>query len=306
MKRLKAWKLLMNAASIALLILMGTAAARPFTSDFQGIRIRDSHAYVLEIQRMNGNDWQTMELRAGDVVQIAFETEKGGTKAADLRAGRYRYLPRKRQESLLLYTEHSANRGLYNGGKGKTGQGKHPNYHKGEKPMKSLKTIQKTLRVFQILTKIIMILTFLWAALGMLSAMVWQRGGIVIRANREWLQALAKTSEPDGMTAFFLAQTIQALADGTLLAFAYYYLKLEQADGTPFTQHGARQIRSLGIRTIVLSVVARIVIAAIGVALGLPLDAVGNRGLVYAVAMGVLFVLASLVLRYGAELDGRQ
>ena len=77
MKRLKAWKLLMNAASIALLILMGVAAARPFTPVFQGIRIRDSHAYVLEIQRMNGNDRHTLELRAGDVVQVAFETEKG-------------------------------------------------------------------------------------------------------------------------------------------------------------------------------------------------------------------------------------
>ena len=44
---------------------------------FQGIRIRDSHAYVLEIQRMNGNDRHTLELRAGDVVRVAFETEKG-------------------------------------------------------------------------------------------------------------------------------------------------------------------------------------------------------------------------------------
>ena len=77
MKRLKPWKLLMNAASIALLILMGVAAARPFTPVFQGIRIRDSHAYVLEIQRMNGNDRHTLELRAGDVVRVAFETEKG-------------------------------------------------------------------------------------------------------------------------------------------------------------------------------------------------------------------------------------
>ncbi|MDD6041717.1 MAG: PPC domain-containing protein [Clostridia bacterium] len=77
MKRLKAWKLLMKAASIALLILMGVAAARPFTPVFQGIRIRDSHAYVLEIQRMNGNDRHTLELRAGDVVRVAFETEKG-------------------------------------------------------------------------------------------------------------------------------------------------------------------------------------------------------------------------------------
>ena len=77
MKRLKAWKLLMKAACIALLILMGVAAARPFTPVFQGIRIRDSHAYVLEIQRMNGNDRHTLELRAGDVVRVAFETEKG-------------------------------------------------------------------------------------------------------------------------------------------------------------------------------------------------------------------------------------
>lgn len=77
MKRLKPWKLLMNAASIALLVLMGVAAARPFTPVFQGIRIRDSHAYVLEIQRMNGNDRHTLELRAGDVVQVAFEMEKG-------------------------------------------------------------------------------------------------------------------------------------------------------------------------------------------------------------------------------------
>ncbi len=77
MKRLKPWKLLMNAASIALLILMGVAAARPFTPVFQGIRIRDSYAYVLEIQRMNGNDRHTLELRAGDVVRVAFETEKG-------------------------------------------------------------------------------------------------------------------------------------------------------------------------------------------------------------------------------------
>ena len=42
--------------------------------------------------------------------------------------------------------------------------------------MKSLQTIQKTIGVFQVLTKIAMILSFVWAGLallGMLFGVVW-------------------------------------------------------------------------------------------------------------------------------------
>ena len=62
--------------------------------------------------------------------------------------------------------------------------------------MKSLQTIQKTFRVFQILTKIAMILSFVWAgltALGMLCAAVWYHGGIVVGASRELLFTLTET-----------------------------------------------------------------------------------------------------------------
>ena len=48
--------------------------------------------------------------------------------------------------------------------------------------MKSLETVQKTFRVFQILTKIAMILSFVWAglsALGLLCGAVWYRSGAV-------------------------------------------------------------------------------------------------------------------------------
>lgn len=47
--------------------------------------------------------------------------------------------------------------------------------------MKSLQTIQKTFRIFQILTKIAMILSFVWAGLtilGLLCSMVWYSGGL--------------------------------------------------------------------------------------------------------------------------------
>ena len=46
--------------------------------------------------------------------------------------------------------------------------------------MKSLQTIQKTFRVFMILSRIGMILSFAWAGtslLGMVCGMVWYQGG---------------------------------------------------------------------------------------------------------------------------------
>ena len=56
--------------------------------------------------------------------------------------------------------------------------------------MKSLQTIQKTFHVFETLTKIAMILSFVWAglaALGVLCGIVWYHGGVVVGADRELL-----------------------------------------------------------------------------------------------------------------------
>ena len=44
---------------------------------FTGSRVKNPDAYLLDIQRMNGTDLHTLELREGDVLQIQFETEKG-------------------------------------------------------------------------------------------------------------------------------------------------------------------------------------------------------------------------------------
>ena len=119
--------------------------------------------------------------------------------------------------------------------------------------MKSLQTVQKTFRVFQILTQIAMILCFVWAglaALGMLCGAVWYHGGVVVGASQELLYRLTETGGLAEMTGVLLTETIFALTDGILLAFAYRYLKAEQADGTPFTLRGADQVLHLGIRNI--------------------------------------------------------
>ena len=43
---------------------------------FTSSRVKKPDAYLLDIERMNGTDLHTLELREGDVLQIQFETER--------------------------------------------------------------------------------------------------------------------------------------------------------------------------------------------------------------------------------------
>lgn len=171
--------------------------------------------------------------------------------------------------------------------------------------MKSLQTIQKIFHVFEILTKIAMILSFVWAglaALGLLCGTVWYHGGMV-DADRELLYSLTVTSGLTEMIGVLLTDTIWALTDGVLLIFALRYFRAEQADGTPFTKRGAEQIKRLGIRTIALPLVAAILTAVVRELFGLLQNAGADWGNLSGLTMGIVLILASLVFRYGAELE---
>ena len=173
--------------------------------------------------------------------------------------------------------------------------------------MKSLATIQKTFHVFQVLTKIGMILSFVWAGLtvvGLLCGIAWYFGGTVIGASQEALFSLTLAGSLNQMIGVLLSDMVFALTDGTLLLFAFRYFKAEQADGTPFTHSGADQIKRLGIRTIVLPLVAAILSAVFCELFGLS-RAMVDRGNLVGVFMGIVLILASLVFRYGAELEAK-
>ena len=105
------------------------------------------------------------------------------------------------------------------------------------------------------------------------------------------------------MTVVLLAETVMALTDGILLAFAYRYFKTEQAAGTPFTREGADQIKRLGIRTIVLPLVAVVVIEVLYTMFGLPRYAGRAWSNAASVGMGITLILVGLVFRYGADLE---
>lgn len=64
---------------LPLLVLAGAAVFLRCSNQecFTGSRIKNPDAYLLDIDRMNGTDLHTLELREADALQIHFETEKG-------------------------------------------------------------------------------------------------------------------------------------------------------------------------------------------------------------------------------------
>ena len=172
--------------------------------------------------------------------------------------------------------------------------------------MKSLQTIQKTFRVFQTLTKVFMVLSFVWAglsALGLLCGIVWYNGGSVVGADQGMLLALTETGGLTETIAVLLVDVILALTDGTLLAFALHYFRTEQADGTPFTENGAEQVEQLGVQTIILPLVAAILSASFYGVFDLTGVNTVDQGYLFSISLGILLILAAQVFRYGAELE---
>ena len=105
---------------------------------------------------------------------------------------------------------------------------------KGVTYMNSLHTLQKTFRVFQTISKVAMILSFVWAgltALGLLCGIAWYSGGSVAGASRETLQYLTTTDSLNRMMGVLLSDLVFALTDGTLFLLAFRYCKQEQKIG---------------------------------------------------------------------------
>ena len=172
--------------------------------------------------------------------------------------------------------------------------------------MKSLKTIQKTFHVFQILSKVAMILSFVGAGLAgaaLLGCVVFHFGGSIIGLDPEVLISMTETESLTKAIGVLLIDTILALTDGILLAFALRYFNSEQADGTPFTRSGAERIMRLGVLTIALPLVAAIPSAIVCEIMKLPADIVRNWDNRNGLATGIVLILASLIFRYGAELE---
>lgn len=174
--------------------------------------------------------------------------------------------------------------------------------------MKTLESIQKTYKVFDTLAKIAMILSFIWAGtilIGVLGGIVWYTGGNIEGVPVEYALKQTQTGGALQMIGVLLGDFVPALTEGLLFLFAHRYFKQELADGTPFTMAGAEQVKSLGIKTIVMPLVAIIISAVIYECFSVTRPGNWDNGT--AVVLGIALILFSLILRHGAELrDSRQ
>lgn len=172
--------------------------------------------------------------------------------------------------------------------------------------MKHLQTIQKTFHIFEILSRVAMILSLVWAGLclaGVLCAVVWYTGGTVPGDGQELVQALTSTSGLGQMLGVLLSDLVTALTEGILFLMAWRYFRAEQVQGTPFTDSGAEQLKRLGINTILMPLVATILSAVIYGCFDL--SPAGNGDNFPSVILGIALILASLIFRYGAELEAK-
>lgn len=170
--------------------------------------------------------------------------------------------------------------------------------------MKSLQTIQKAFRVFQILTKIAFISSIMGAsicAVGALCSVVWYTGGQVFSLFGEPIAFYVGREDMNQTMAVLLSDLVHLTTDAILLSFAGRYFKTEQADGTPFTESGANLIKKLGIRCIWMPIVALVIASVITVCLGV--ERGGDVSNLPSVVTGIVLILASLIFRYGAELQ---
>lgn len=176
--------------------------------------------------------------------------------------------------------------------------------------MTKLETIQKVFGVFKIIAKIGMIVCYVVAGLAIAGGIIYLSNGEVaffkLGDTTIYLPFVyhlnANTADNVKIGWTLLSGGLGALFEGILLTFAYRYFSLEQKEGTPFTENGAKSLLKLGILSIVLSAVEASVRCVIYKIVNIP-EAIENFSSALGVILGVCLILFSIVAKYGAELE---
>ncbi|MDO4492971.1 MAG: hypothetical protein Q4C53_03680 [Clostridia bacterium] len=175
---------------------------------------------------------------------------------------------------------------------------------------KTLETIQKLSKAGRILSKIV----FICCVIGMIGCAV---GGISLAlipdgltvGNIHIIGVHGLIEMHSGLTlgtifSSILAGAILCAGEAALAGRAERYFRNELANGTPFTRGGAKELMQLGILCIWVPVVTftLAVIAHEVIAHWFPSVWEVPGGILESVALGIAFIVSSLLCRFGAEL----
>lgn len=176
--------------------------------------------------------------------------------------------------------------------------------------MTQLQKIQKVFGVFKIISRIGMIVCYAAAALAVAGGIIYLSSGEMaffkLGGTTVYLPFIYNFSGDFAADIkpgwIMISSGLGALFEGVLLTFACRYFTLEQTQGTPFTEKGAKSLLTLGILSIALSAVEASVRAAIYEIMKVS-EIAEEFSSAWGVILGVCLILFSLIAKYGAELE---
>ena len=172
--------------------------------------------------------------------------------------------------------------------------------------MKTLNTIQKTIRIFGIFTKIAYVFSIVGAvccAVGAVCAVAGYNGGQLFTLFGKPVVIFSGDKSLSEVLAVLLTDLVYLSSEAILLGFSCQYVKTEQAEGSPFGEYGPQLLKRLGIRCIYLPIVAAALASVVLVCLDV--ETGGDYSNLPSVAAGILLILISAIFRYGGELEQR-
>lgn len=179
--------------------------------------------------------------------------------------------------------------------------------------MKSLCTIQKFSKIGKILSKIafvISVIGFCGCIAGLISVM-FGNGGL-IKIGGVTLHKLINSDygyNIKSITATLLGWSIVCAGEAVLAKFAEIYFKNELEAGTPFTADGAKELMRLGVLTLAIpigsaavgSIIEEIIAGFLQIEKTVAADMYFDNET--SIVLGIMFIIGSLLCRYGAELN---
>ena len=173
--------------------------------------------------------------------------------------------------------------------------------------MKSLKAIQVISKIGMILSKIVFICCCVGFGCCIISVPFLAGSAEILKFGDFNLHGLIEKEAGMSLGSMYNAIVIAAIAcacEAVLAKFAEVYFKRELRAGTPFTLGGAKELLRLGILSLAIPAGYSVIVSvwqSIAVCVFENVEKIG-AGSLGSFSFGVMFIIGSLLCRYGAEL----
>lgn len=165
---------------------------------------------------------------------------------------------------------------------------------------KNLTIVQKISKVLGIISKIGFIMSIVGLVFCIVGIVLSIVGGLSVEFAAKITNDTTVTMKQ--VTGYCLAGLVVCIVAVIATKLHRDYFEMEQKAGTPFTQDGAKAIRTLGIVNIVAPFICFITVAIINSVfkINMELEAGGSM------TTGIVMIFLSYIFAYGAELEEKK